>query len=54
MPRIVLFVAVLEGEIRPAGEIEELIWHDPDDLTLSLAPLTRNHVLPLVQALRNA
>ena len=47
-----LFAAVLDGEIRPAGEIDELIWHDPDDLDVILAPLTRNHVLPLVPTLR--
>lgn len=47
-----LFAAVLEGEIRPAAEIDELIWHDPDDLTVILAPLTRNHVLSLVPTLR--
>ena len=47
-----LFAAVLDGEIRPAGEIDELIWHDPDDLDVILAPLTRDHVLPLVPTLR--
>jgi 8-oxo-dGTP pyrophosphatase MutT (NUDIX family) len=47
-----LFAAVLDGEIRPAGEIDELIWHDPNDATVILAPLTRNHVLPLVPTLR--
>lgn len=48
-----LFVAELEGEIRPAAEIEEMIWHDPDDLvSVTLAPLTRDHVLPLVPSLR--
>lgn len=47
-----LFAAVLEGAIRPAGEIDEMIWHDPDDLTVILAPLTRDHVLPLIPTLR--
>jgi 8-oxo-dGTP pyrophosphatase MutT (NUDIX family) len=46
-----LFAAVLEGEIRPAGEIDEMIWHDPDDIDVILAPLTRNHVLPLIPIL---
>ena len=51
-----LFAAVLDGEIRPAAEIEEMIWHDPDDLeSVVLAPLTRDHVLPLIPGLgRNA
>jgi 8-oxo-dGTP pyrophosphatase MutT (NUDIX family) len=47
-----LFAAVLEGDVRPAGEIDEWIWHDPDDFNVSLAPLTRDHVLPLVPTLR--
>jgi 8-oxo-dGTP pyrophosphatase MutT (NUDIX family) len=47
-----LFAVVLDGDIRPAAEIEEAIWHDPGDLTATLAPLTRNHVLPLVPTLR--
>lgn len=48
-----LFGVVLEGEIRPAAEIEEITWHDPDDLaSVILAPLTRDHVLPLVPTLR--
>ena len=50
--RAELFMAVLDGDIRPSGEIDAVIWHDPDDLTLILAPLTRNHVLPLIPALR--
>ena len=49
-----LFAAVLDGEIRPAAEIEETIWHDPADLvSVTLAPLTRDHVLPLVAMLRS-
>ena len=48
-----LFAVELDGEICPAAEIEDAIWHDPDDLiSITLAPLTRNHVLPLVPALR--
>jgi 8-oxo-dGTP diphosphatase len=47
-----LFVAVLEGDLRPAAEIEEMIWHDPADLdAVILAPLTRDHVIPLIPAL---
>ena len=47
-----LFAAELDGEIRPAGEIEAVIWHDLSDLEVTLAPLTRTHVLPLVATLR--
>ena len=48
-----LFAVELDGDMCPAAEIEEMIWHDPDDLdSLTLAPLTRNHVLPLVPSLR--
>lgn len=44
-----LFAVELAGEISPAGEIEEAVWHDPGDLdSRSLAPLTRTHVLPLI------
>jgi 8-oxo-dGTP diphosphatase len=47
-----LFAAVPDGELRPAAEIEEMIWHDPADVaSVCLAPLTRDHVLPLVAAL---
>lgn len=48
-----LFAIELSGDIRPAAEIEEAAWHDPDDLdTRPLAPLTRNHVLPIVREIR--
>ena len=50
--RAELFMAVLDGDIRPSGEIDAVIWHDPEDLNVNLAPLTRNHVLPLIPALR--
>ena len=47
-----LFAVTLAGEIRPAAEIEDAIWHDPDDLvSIVLAPLTRNHILPLARAI---
>jgi 8-oxo-dGTP diphosphatase len=47
-----LFAAMLDGDIEAAAEIEEVIWHDPDDLdSVILAPLTRDHVLPLIPAL---
>jgi 8-oxo-dGTP pyrophosphatase MutT (NUDIX family) len=48
-----LFVVALDGDISPAAEIEDAIWHDPADLvSLTLAPLTRDHVLPLIPNLR--
>jgi 8-oxo-dGTP diphosphatase len=48
-----LFAVRLTGEIRPAAEIEDAVWHDPDDLdSLILAPLTRDHALPIVRDLR--
>ncbi len=48
-----LFMVELLGDVRPAGEIEDAAWHDPDDIdSLTLAPLTRDHVLPLVRDLR--
>ncbi|PTQ08278.1 DNA mismatch repair protein MutT [Sphingomonas oleivorans] len=41
-------------EVKPAAEIEEIAWIEPSStIGLSLAPLTRNHVLPLHMALRN-
>jgi len=48
-----LFAVKLCGEIRPAAEIEDAIWHDPDDLdSIILAPLTRDHALPIARDLR--
>ncbi|HYG30065.1 MAG TPA: NUDIX domain-containing protein [Allosphingosinicella sp.] len=48
-----LFAVELVGEIAPAAEIEEARWHHPDDVpAFPLAPLTRDHVLPLVRAWR--
>lgn len=47
-----MFAVTLAGEIRPAAEIEDAIWHDPDDLeSIILAPLTRDHALPLARDL---
>lgn len=46
-----LFAVELSGEIAPASEIEELRWHHFDDVGgWTLAPLTRDQVLPLVRA----
>ena len=50
-----LFAVTLVGDIRPAAEIEDAIWHDPDDLeSILLAPLTRDHALPLARGLVGA
>jgi 8-oxo-dGTP pyrophosphatase MutT (NUDIX family) len=48
-----LFAVELSGEAAPAAEIAEMLWHDPDDSpTFRLAPLARDHVLPMVRAWR--
>jgi 8-oxo-dGTP diphosphatase len=48
-----LFSARLLGEIRLDAEIEEAIWIDPDvEPQVQLAPLTRNHALPLARGLK--
>lgn len=47
-----LFAVDLAGKIQPAAEIEDAIWHDPNDLdSVVLAPLTRTHVLPIARAI---
>ena len=47
-----LFAVTLDGEVAAATEIEEAVWHDPDDLeSRPLAALARTHALPLAQAL---
>jgi 8-oxo-dGTP diphosphatase len=49
-----LFHATITGKIRPGAEIEEIVWVEPcRPGDLPLAPLTRDHVLPLVRALRS-
>jgi len=49
-----VLTAELPGEPMPAGEIEELCWVDPHDPVVppgtTLAPLTRDHVLPALLA----
>jgi 8-oxo-dGTP pyrophosphatase MutT (NUDIX family) len=46
-----LFAVTLAGDINPAGEIEEALWHHAAaGEGLPLAPLTRVHVLRLVQS----
>jgi 8-oxo-dGTP diphosphatase len=43
-----LYRVALAGEVSPAAEIAEIVWLDPDaPIGVPLAPLTRDHVLPL-------
>jgi len=43
-----LYALPLDGEARPAAEIAEIAWLEPGTAsTLPLAPLTRDHALPL-------
>ena len=45
-----VYAVDVAGEISARAEIEEAIWVDPRALPdLPLAPLTRDHVLPLAQ-----
>ncbi len=47
-----LFTLPLQGEPRPAAEIAEIAWLDPGTTSaLPLAPLTRDHALPLWRSL---
>ena len=46
-----LFAVETIGGVRPAGEIDEARWHHPDETPdFPLAPLAREHVLPLVRS----
>lgn len=36
-------------DVSPAAEIEEVVWIAPGDVSLPLAPLTRDHLLPIAQ-----
>jgi 8-oxo-dGTP diphosphatase len=48
--RAALYAVEIEGAIRPQAEIDQVIWVNPKALPdLPLAPLTRDHVLPLAQ-----
>jgi 8-oxo-dGTP pyrophosphatase MutT (NUDIX family) len=47
-----LFAVELTGDVQPAAEIEEILWCEPAGAaTLTLAPLTRDHVLSLVRSM---
>jgi 8-oxo-dGTP diphosphatase len=46
--RASVYAVNVEGVIAPRAEIEEIAWIDPGQAGgLTLAPLTRDHVLPL-------
>jgi len=46
--RAAVYAVNVEGAIRPQAEIDRIVWVDPRALPdLPLAPLTRDHVLPL-------
>jgi 8-oxo-dGTP diphosphatase len=50
--RAALYAVDVEGAIAPQAEIDEIVWVDPQALPdLRFAPLTRDHVLPLVRGL---
>jgi 8-oxo-dGTP diphosphatase len=47
-----LFTLPLDGEPKPAAEIAEIAWLEPGTTSaLPLAPLTRDHALPLWRSL---
>jgi len=44
-----IYAVSVAGEARAAAEIAEVLWIDPSDTgTVELAPLTRDHILPLI------
>lgn len=50
--RAAVYAVDVEGAVMPRAEIDEMIWVDPRALPdLHLAPLTRDHVLPLARAM---
>jgi 8-oxo-dGTP diphosphatase len=50
--RAAVYAVDVEGAIKPQAEIDQMVWVDPRALPdLHLAPLTRDHVLPLARAL---
>ena len=38
-----------DRSVTPAAEIEEIAWVAPHDVSLPLAPLTRDHLLPIAR-----
>jgi 8-oxo-dGTP diphosphatase len=50
--RAAVYAVDVEGAIQPKAEIDQVVWVDPQALPdLHLAPLTRDHVLPLARTL---
>lgn len=48
--RASVYAVNVEGAIAPQAEIAEVVWIDPSAaLDIQLAPLTRDHVLPLAR-----
>ena len=46
-----VYAVSVEGKPQAAAEIAEVLWLDPNDAGgVELAPLTRDHILPLVTA----
>lgn len=46
--RAAVYAVDIEGAVKPQAEIEQVVWVDPRALPdLPLAPLSRDHVLPL-------
>jgi 8-oxo-dGTP diphosphatase len=46
-----VYAVDVEGSVVPRAEIDEIVWVDPAALPdIHLAPLTRDHVLPLAAA----
>lgn len=46
-----LYRVRVAGTVQPSAEIAELVWLNPRQLTdIQLAPLTRDHVIPVVLA----
>ena len=53
--RAALYEVEVTGEIAPRAEIEAMMWVDPAaPVDVALAPLTRDHVLPLASRKRVA
>ncbi|WCG84435.1 NUDIX hydrolase [Pectobacterium sp. A5351] len=47
--------AIAATDFQPAAEIEEVIWYSPDSpQPVLLAPLTENHLMPLVATLHQS
>ena len=51
--RAAVYAVDVEGEIEPRAEIDRMVWVDPRALPdLNMAPLTRDHVLPLAMRMQ--